>query len=37
MEDKKTWKTKPMIVDEGMVDAEVEERDWFASNVSPYM
>ena len=34
MEDKKTWKTKPMIV-EGIVDAEVEVQDWFASNVSP--
>ena len=31
MEDKKTWKTRPMIVDAGIVDAEVEGRDWFAS------
>ena len=33
MEDNKTWKTRPMIVDAGIVYAEVEGRDWFASRV----
>ena len=35
MEDKKTWKTRPMIVDAGIpvVDAEVKGRDWFANRV----
>ena len=32
MEDKRTWKTRP-IIDVGMIDAEVEERDSFASRV----